>query len=130
MCAWERSGAYNRVGGSDAWIIMRTGGAGSVLTTLLVVMLTATSCSSPSDGKGVRDAERPSARAARKGPPGLGGPLVGARWKVEWLVVGGRQTTAPPYAAAAWMDFGYDNTVTGSDGCIPFKRTAEAMPGT
>ncbi|MFF9410882.1 META domain-containing protein [Streptomyces anandii] len=45
---------------------------------------------------------------------------MGARWKVQWVSVGGRDIAAPANAAA-WMEFGHDNTVTGTDGCTPLR---------
>ncbi|MFE3072524.1 META domain-containing protein [Streptomyces sp. NPDC059247] len=54
------------------------------------------------------------------GPGGNGGLLVGARWYVQWISAGGQVTTAPP-RAAAWLEFGYDDTTLGNYGCTPFE---------
>ncbi|MFI1169040.1 META domain-containing protein [Streptomyces sp. NPDC020801] len=48
---------------------------------------------------------------------------MGARWRVQWVTADGRTTAAPAHAAA-WIDFGYDDTATGSYGCTSFTRAA------
>ncbi|GHE39787.1 META domain-containing protein [Streptomyces capitiformicae] len=87
--------------------------AGTVVGSLLAALLLITGCTST-------DTRRATAPPTAKGPGGNGGLLVGARWYVQWVTVGGRATTAPP-RAAAWVEFGYDNTTEGSYGCTPFK---------
>ncbi|MGV9350584.1 META domain-containing protein [Streptomyces spiralis] len=47
----------------------------------------------------------------------------------QWVTVGGRTTAAPAHAAA-WVDFGYDGTATGSYGCTSFRRTTHVTART
>ncbi|MER5202039.1 META domain-containing protein [Streptomyces sp. NPDC002825] len=89
--------------------------------TLLAALLLITGCTPAEAG-------RATVTPTPKGPGGNGGLLVGARWYVQWVTVGGRVTTAPPHAAA-WVEFGYDDTARGNYGCVPFKA-ATTVTGT
>ncbi|WP_030663622.1 META domain-containing protein [Streptomyces rimosus] len=105
---------------------MRIRRTGAVTGALLTVLLTATGCApseAGSGGKKKTEGRPASAAPVRKGPGGNGGLLMGARWMVQWVTVGGRDISAPPHAAS-WMAFDYDGTVKGNDGCAPFHRSA------
>lgn len=67
--------------------------------------------------------DRPTPWTMPTGPGGYGGRLLGARWRVDWVTVDGRNIDAPP-DAGAWVEFGYDNTAVGDYGCTPFKSSA------
>ncbi|MGV9993465.1 META domain-containing protein [Streptomyces sp. NPDC003374] len=104
----------------------------AVVGALLAALLTVTACGA---SHGVTDEQKPGQAdpatpwSPPKGPGGAGGLLVGARWTAQWITVGGRTTTAPAHAAA-WIDFGYHGTATGSYGCTPFRRTTHVTAGT
>ena len=85
----------------------------AIVGALLGAMFLITACTSTDTGGA-------SAPPTSRGPGGTGGLVVGARWYVQWVTVGGRATTAPP-RAAAWVEFGYDDTTEGNYGCTPFK---------
>lgn len=89
--------------------------ATTVTAGLLVVLLVLAGCTA--------GGHHPAAHPPRKGPGGYGGLLLGERWKIQWVTKGGHATTAPP-DAAAWLEFGYDGVVRGSDGCHPLLRPA------
>ncbi|MCZ0981349.1 hypothetical protein O1L60_26800 [Streptomyces diastatochromogenes] len=95
---------------------------GSVLAVLSLLAGCASTDTRPTDARPT-DTGRATAAPTPQGPGGNGGLLVGARWYVQWITVGGRVTTAPP-RAAAWVEFGTDDTVEGNDGCVPFKAAA------
>jgi heat shock protein HslJ len=106
--------------------------ATAVAGALLAALLAITACGAPrmgSEGRKPRQTGPATDWSAPKGPGGTGGLLVGARWTAQWITVGGRTTTAPAHAAA-WVDFGYDGTVTGRYGCTSFRRTAHVTAGT
>ncbi|MFF2468176.1 META domain-containing protein [Streptomyces mirabilis] len=96
---------------------------GALLGALLVALLTFTSCRSPRAGSGGKALERPTPWTTPKGPGGYGGRLLGARWRVDWVTVDGRDLDAP-LNAGAWVEFGYDNTAVGDYGCTPFRTSA------
>nr|AFG19402.1 lipoprotein [Streptomyces flaveolus] len=95
---------------------------GTTAGILLAVLFLLTACTSSTTAPG-RSSPTPTASAPPQGPGGYGGLLLGARWYVQWVTVGGRTTTAPSHAAA-WVDFGYDGTVKGDYGCTPFDAPA------
>ncbi|MFF0428894.1 META domain-containing protein [Streptomyces sp. NPDC004520] len=92
--------------------------AGTIAGALLAVLILVAGCASADTRP--TDAGRATAVPAPRGPGGNGGLLVGARWYVQWITVGGRVTTAPP-RAAAWVEFGRDGTAEGNYGCVPFR---------
>ncbi|MFD7055251.1 META domain-containing protein [Streptomyces mirabilis] len=96
---------------------------GALLGALLVALLTFTSCGSPRAGSGGKALERPTPWTMPTGPGGYGGLLLGARWRVDWVTVDGRDLDAP-LNAGAWVEFGYDNTAVGDYGCTPFRTSA------
>ncbi|MFE4412696.1 META domain-containing protein [Streptomyces sp. NPDC093064] len=102
---------------------MRMYRTGALLGALLVALLTVTACGSPRAGSGGKAPDRSTPWTAPKGPGGYGGLLLGARWRVDWVTVDGRNIDAPPNAGA-WVEFGYDNTAVGDYGCTPFKASA------
>lgn len=102
---------------------MRMYRTGALLGALLVALLTFTSCGSPRAGSGGKAPERPTPWTTPKGPGGYGGLLLGARWRVDWVTVDGRNIDAPP-DAGAWVEFSYDNTAVGDYGCTPFRTSA------
>lgn len=117
---------------SDVWPGVDRRRTGFVLTTLLAALLTIAACGAPrmgTDGRKPGQARPPTAWSPPKGPGGAGGLLVGARWMAQWITVGGRTTTASAHAAA-WVDFGYDGTATGSYGCTSFRRTTHLTAST
>ncbi|MFD8925234.1 META domain-containing protein [Streptomyces mirabilis] len=101
---------------------MRMYRTGAILGALLVALLTVTACS-PRAGSGGKAPDRPTPWTMPTGPGGYGGRLLGARWRVDWVTVDGRNIDAPP-DAGAWVEFGYDNTAVGDYGCTPFKSSA------
>jgi heat shock protein HslJ len=101
---------------------MRMYRTGAFLGALLVALLTVTACS-PRAGSGGKAPDRPTPWTMPTGPGGYGGRLLGARWRVDWVTVDGRNIDAPP-DAGAWVEFGYDNTAVGDYGCTPFKSSA------
>ncbi|MER7694669.1 META domain-containing protein [Streptomyces sp. NPDC097610] len=101
---------------------MRMYRTGAILGALLVALLTVTACS-PRAGSGGKVPDRPTPWTMPTGPGGYGGRLLGARWRVDWVTVDGRNIDAPP-DAGAWVEFGYDNTAVGDYGCTPFKSSA------
>ncbi|MFD7481945.1 MULTISPECIES: META domain-containing protein [Streptomyces] len=101
---------------------MRMYRTGAILGALLVTLLTVTACS-PRAGSGGKAPDRPTPWTMPTGPGGYGGRLLGARWRVDWVTVDGRNIDAPP-DAGAWVEFGYDNTAVGDYGCTPFKSSA------
>ncbi|MFE9098450.1 META domain-containing protein [Streptomyces sp. NPDC007264] len=91
---------------------------------LLATLLGLGGCTGTGDDPaGHASASPRSPGAKRKDPGGYGGLLMGERWKIQWITMGGRSTTAPP-DAAAWLEFGYDGLIRGSDGCHPLLRSA------
>ncbi|WNM31394.1 META domain-containing protein [Streptomyces sp. Li-HN-5-11] len=105
---------------------MRMHRMGALLGALLTVFLTVTACSSGNVGK---TPDRPAPWTTPNGPGGYGGRLLGARWQVDWVTVGGRRTSGPPHGRA-WVDFGDDNTALGDYGCTPFKASSEVTATT
>ncbi|MGW8872415.1 META domain-containing protein [Streptomyces mirabilis] len=101
---------------------MRMYRTGAIVGALLVALLTVTACS-PRAGSGGKAPDRPTPWTMPTGPGGYGGRLLGARWRVDWVTVDGRNIDAPP-DAGAWVEFGYDNTAVGDYGCTPFKSSA------
>ncbi|MFF7924849.1 META domain-containing protein [Streptomyces mirabilis] len=101
---------------------MRMYRTGAILGALLVALLTVTACS-PRAGSGGKAPDRPTPWTMPTGPGGYGGRLLGARWRVDWVTVDGRNIDAPP-DAGAWVEFGYDNTAVGDYGCTLFKSSA------
>jgi heat shock protein HslJ len=101
---------------------MRMYRTGAILGALLVALLTVTACS-PRAGSGGKAPDPPTPWTMPTGPGGYGGRLLGARWRVDWVTVDGRNIDAPP-DAGAWVEFGYDNTAVGDYGCTPFKSSA------
>jgi heat shock protein HslJ len=103
-----------------------------VVGVLLAVLLTIASCGAPrmgTDGRKPGQARPNTTWSPPKGPGGVGGLLVGARWAAQWITVGGQTTTAPPHAAA-WVGFDHDGTATGSYGCPSFRRTTHITADT
>jgi heat shock protein HslJ len=103
-----------------------------VVGVLLAVLLTIAACGAPHMGSDERkpgQAEPATPWSPPKGPDGVGGLLVGARWTAQWITVDGRTTTAPAHAAA-WVDFGYGGTARGSYGCTSFRRTTHVTVDT
>ncbi|MET9948006.1 META domain-containing protein [Streptomyces sp. NPDC006341] len=76
-------------------------------------------------GSGYGGSEAP----APKGPGGNGDLLLGARWKIHWVVSGGTKTSGPP-DAGAWITFDHDGTAEGSDGCAPFQARVTVTAST
>ncbi|MEU6222002.1 META domain-containing protein [Streptomyces sp. NPDC047022] len=114
----------NSEGRWEVQITMRIHRTGALLGALFVALLTVTACGSPRAGSGEGKApDRPTPWTTPKGPGGYGGLLLGARWRVDWVTVDGRNIDAPPNAGA-WVEFGYDNTAVGDYGCAPFKTSA------
>jgi heat shock protein HslJ len=89
---------------------------------LLAALLALGGCTPDTDHPATRSSANGPA-AQRKNPGGYGGLLIGERWKIQWVTVDGRSTSAPPNAAA-WLEFGQDGAVRGSDGCHPLLRPA------
>lgn len=102
---------------------MRMYRTGALLGALLVALLTFTSSRPPRAGGGGKALERPTPWTTPKGPGGYGGRLLGARWRVDWVTVDGRDLDAP-LNAGAWVEFSYDNTAVGDYGCTPFRTSA------
>ncbi|MEU6404847.1 META domain-containing protein [Streptomyces sp. NPDC046985] len=101
---------------------------GATAGLLLAVLFLLTACTPSAPAPGTSSSTR-TASPTPQGPGGYGGLLLGARWYVQWVTVGGRTTTAPSHAAA-WVDFGYDGAVKGDDGCISFDAPAHLTAAT
>ncbi len=82
----------------------------ALLGALLVALLTVTACW-PGRERG-RPRTGPRRGPCRPGRAVQAGGSSGARWRVDWVTVDGRNIDAPP-DAGAWVEFGYDNTAVG-----------------